>query len=290
MAMKPIYNINILVRNKNANELISLSRLLELYSIHIGRKNEITALATNNIRDDFVIISIMMGNDYLPKLGYINHEHLWESYYELVKMIENNETLIINNTINNKIFSKFMYIIYKNLSNNFKKVTIHTYNLNRTKSYFDGLVWCLNMYKNGICTKYDYIYIGKKSPHPYELLFYISSNENLIEIPKSNIEPIPVDIYPLILLPKKGSYLISEKYRFLLDGELKYLYEVEECKICDGFKKNLNKLNKKIHSENLKEEYNNELHKYNEHKKKHIVSFNINDIYNIIKIANKINI
>lgn len=295
MGMKPIYNINILVRNKNANELISLSKLLECHSKYIKRDNDILTLAYDNLRDDFVIVSIMMGNDYLPKLGFINHENLWESYYKLIKIIDDNDTIIKNGVFDVNISKKFMYLIYKSLTNSFKKININTYDYNRTQSYLEGILWCLNMYQNGECPKYDYIYTGKNSVHPYEILFHLCSDNN-INIPISHIKPIDSQIYPLFVLPKKAIKLIPEKYRKLMDNQLKYLYEAEECILCSELKQNINSVNNKLEKlikesdeyKDLKKKNNIEILKYKEHKKIHQEIINIDDINKIIKITDKL--
>ena len=147
MGMKPIYNINILVRGKAENELISLSKLLQLHCKTINRVDKIENLATSILRDDFVVISIMMGNDYLPKLGYIKHDKLWKIYYDLMKSLHNNETLMNSDcTFNIDIATKLMYSAYNNLSKSFKKISLNTYNEVRSQSYLEGLYLLLKVF------------------------------------------------------------------------------------------------------------------------------------------------
>jgi len=290
MGMKPIYNINILVRGKTQNELISLSRLLQLHSQKINRLDKIEILSNSTIRDDFVIVSIMMGNDYLPKLGYISYEKLWKLYYELIKNTPEDETLMNNNnTFNNNVFKRFLFCVYKNLPTGFKKVSINTYNETRATSYLEGLLWCLKMYNIGKCPKYNYAYIGNRSPHPYELLFHMCSITN-IELENSEFKPISSEIYSLIIMPKKASYLIPVKYHTLINNELKYLYEVEECQSCIQYKENSNLLSKQIQNSDeydpyfdlIKTNFKNNMNKYIKHKKIHSNKFGIDDIIKII--------
>lgn len=294
MGMKPIYNINILVKSKDANELVSLSKLLQLYCKHINREDILLNLANSNLRDDFVIIAIMMGNDYLPKIGYINHENLWKIYFKMIMTIDDNKTLINNNTFDLEIARKLMYSFYNNLSKGIKKITINSYDENRSKSYVDGLIWCLNMYNSGTCSKYDYIYTGKKSPHPYELFFYLCSEQHTIDLISSDTKPIPDEIYPLIVLPKKAAHLIPKKYHKLMDNELKYLYEIEECDTCVNHRNKFKSFYKDIKNEIdddkiklLKDEYKKEMKNYMDHKKIHINTFNINDIQKILNLCKK---
>ncbi|QKF93623.1 5'-3' exoribonuclease [Fadolivirus algeromassiliense] len=290
MGMKPIYNIYILVKGKGSNELISLSKLLSLYAKFINRENKISDLAYSNLRDDFVIISVMMGNDYLPKMGYINHEELWRQYYKLIK--SNSElTLIKNGTFDLECARKLMFMIYNSLSPSFKKISIKTMNESRSKSYINGLLWCLTMYNTGVCPKYDYIYTGNQAPHPYELYFYLCGELNDIILPVSNSQPIPLEIYPLLILPKKAIELIPTKYHTLIDGQLKYLYEIEDCDKCTTYRSKFKILYKQIKDEideelveKIKEKYKLEMAEYMKHKKIH-AEFNINDIYKILNIV-----
>ena len=296
MGMKPIYNINILVRGKAENELISLTKLLLLHCKTINRLDKIENLSISTLRDDFVVISIMMGNDYLPKLGYVKHDKLWKIYYDLIKSLHENETLMNNDyTFNSDIMKKFMYNAYNSLSKGFKKVKISTYNEIRSKSYLEGLLWCLKMYQIGKCPQYNYSYIGNMAPHPYELLFHMHA-EKEISLKESNYQPIPAEIYSLIIMPKNASYLIPKKYHNLMNHELKYLYEIEECVKCIKYKSNIKTINKEIKEcdendlEVIKNKYKQNFNEYLCHRKTHGKSFNVDDINKIIEVANKIKI
>ena len=298
MALKPIFNINIFVKGKIINELLSIEKLIKHHAGTLNNFNKLDILIDSNTRDDFVIISLMMGNDYLPKIGFVQYENLWKHYYNFMKNKEDN--LIQNNTFT-QTFQQFIYYIYKSLSTGFQKINISKMdNFDCAKKYLEGLIWCLNMYKTGVCPMYDYMYIleddEKKSPHPYELLLYLSFYGNHIEILKSNTSPISSDIYPLVIMPKSGSNLLKQKYQELMNNELKYLYEGEECELCKNSKIKLNDLIKKKteckknknSDENynkLKKEFSKKYRKYLKHKKTHYNIFTIEDINKIIKYA-----
>lgn len=308
MGMKPIYNINILVRGGSENELISLTKLLHLYTKRINRNDVIENLTNSNIRYDFVIISIMMGNDYLPKLGYIKSDKLWRIYYDLMISLHDDETLMNDNfTFNYDILKKLLLKIYNNLSKSCKTVTLNTYDGERAQIYLEGLLWCLKMYQQGTCPRYDYIY-DFNSPHPFELLFYTFA-EPQITIKESNAKPIPAKVYPLIIMPKKAMYLIPKEYHSLMNNELSYLYESEECEVCASYKNTFKDINKKIsiaeaskpdpdndEINKLKNNYKEKMNSYMKHKqihkqihkKSHKNNFNIDDIYKILKITNNI--
>jgi hypothetical protein len=236
----------------------------------------------------------MMGNDYFPKLGYIKADKLWKTYYDLILSLHNNETLLANNTFNVPIFKKFLHGIYNNLSNSCKKVTAFTYDENRSKSYLLGLLWCLKMYQTGTCPKYDYAY-SENMVHPYELLYHIFADKTKLEV-ELNQKPISADIYTLIVMPKKAKFLIPEKYHNLMDSELKYLYEAEECTTCSNHKTVTKQINVQIKDlggrnseikevDELKIKYNDNMSSYLKHKKTHDKQFCVEDIEKIIELA-----
>lgn len=283
MGMKPIYNINILVRSRNENSLISLKKLLLLHANNINKNDTIENLAAKSFRDDFVIISLMMGNDYLPKLGYINYIRLWDTYFHVVKNINPDESLINNDgSYNLDMIQSLFYNIYNNLNNGYKKINSNSYIKQRSMSYLEGLLWCLKMYQTGKCPKYDYIFLGNQSPHPYELMYCLYS-ENVNFNLSSNIEPISAMVYPLLVLPKCASFLVTEKYRKLVNNELKYLYEMEDCTECAKYKKEIKRL---YGIEEQKKEYHNVINTFVQHKKTHH-RFNIDDVNKIIELTKK---
>ena len=300
MGMKPVYNINILIKAKECNELISFKNLLHLHCKYLDRDAPINELCNSSLREDFIILSVMMGNDYLPKVAYINYEKLWKIYQEFI--LKSSKTIINDeNSFNVNEAINFMLLIYNSLSPGFKKVSIASYNDERSNSYLEGLLWCLNMYKTGKCPKYDYMY-SYNSPHPYELLFHLSNKTQKIQLNKyENFKPISSKIYPLIIMPKKASYLLTKQQQKLMNGELKYLYEKEECRECEKQLAILNKIRCDLQTENDQDDANNINEKidetirnkfknlekqYKNHKNAHSV-FGINDIHKIILIAEK---
>ena len=289
MGMKPVYNINILIKGKEVNEIISLKNLLHAYCKFLNKDNTINELKNSCFRDDFIVLSIMMGNDYLPKVGYINYEKLWKCYKILISKID--QTIINNDTnFNIPVLSHFLLILYNSISSGYQKVNISTYNPEQSNLYLEGILWCVNMYRTGICPKYDYIYETGNSPHPYELLFHVCSEKNNIKCIKTDFKPIPSYIYPLVVMPRKASYLLNKKQQDLMTNDLNYLYEREECIKCHNLKMKINKIRKQIleteENNNLKEDFKTIEINYKNHIKTH-GEFNIDDIHKIIFIFNK---
>lgn len=311
MGMKPIYNINILVRSKGENELISLSNLLKLHARKLDRCDKLDKICNSYIRDDFIIVSIMMGNDYFPKMGFINADKIWKIYYTYMSDFQDNETLIMNGEFNVEIFGEFLLKIYNSLLSGYKIIDTNTYNKLKAESYLTGLLWCLNMYSTGMCPCYEYAYCYN-SPHPYELLFHIYSNNVVLN--KSTMKPISPEIYPLIVMPKRAINFIPKKFHTLMNNELKYLYEEENCSECLRYKQKISEIKCQISSaidktdeisetnetdeadktsetndkQILKQSHHNATESYRNHKKVHVNHFNPDDIYKIINLAMKI--
>ncbi len=146
-------------------------------------------------------------------------EALWDSYGKSGK------GLVKDGQFNNGCMEKFMWSIYNKLGAQYRKVTVDIIDNKRVESYVNGLLWCLQMYKTGICPNYGYTYTGQGLVHPYEMLLYFCRGE--VHMLKSDVKPIEASVYPLLIMPYAGKGLVPKKYHKLMDGELKYLYEVE---------------------------------------------------------------
>lgn len=245
---------------------------------------------------DLSFILLFMGNDYLPKLLYISFDSLLKSYKMALRI--NKKGLINENmTINIKFLKDLMMI----LSLNFKNIgwincfSIIDFDIKLYKNYIEGLLWCVDCYKNGMCLKYDYMYEHKKSPHPLGIFYYLAFN-NKIEKPIPNPEPIPDYIYALLVIPKKAKNLIDPKYHSIMDNKLKFLYEEENCKECVQMHSKLSDLDKTIkymitineNFDKLREESTNLSKKLTKHKAIHkSISFNdIKFVINLLKNNN----
>lgn len=295
MGIKPIFNINILISENGNRELVSLKHLLGLFGTSLNTSNDMYVLANNNLRDDFVIISLMMGNDYFPKLAYVNYMKLWDCYDIFYKQYR--DTITCNGKFNVDNFKKFMNIVYSNIAEGYKTVNINTYNKSRVRSYLEGLIWCLNIYNTGKCLNYEYAYTGDKPVHPYELYFHLFSEDILEDVlPNGKFSlPISAYIYPLLIMPLSAKNLIPEKYHTIVDTELKYLYDMENCVECKKLQSSYKLTKTKVDTcknDKLVDKYaviyREQFAAYNTHKKTHKRTFGSSDIKNIIKLCEEI--
>lgn len=282
MAIKPIVDINILFKAKYANKLVSIKKLIELHAEKIGLTQN---LANSCMRDDFVIVSLLMGNDYFPKISCIKNTKIWDVYFKFIK--KEKCFMMKDGCRYGKRFEMFMVELFNSLSIKYKKEIV--YDFGGTRLYLEGLLWCLNMYQTGECSKYDYVY-DKKSQHPF--MIAILANEHYV-VPKSLVHPINSKLYPVFVLPSGAKEFVIEKYKYLLTDDMVKLNE--RCEICDGLRARLSELHKAIkimktfgdNPVSQSKEYGEVMKNLMCHKKKHLN--NEGELINkIIEIVNKI--
>jgi hypothetical protein len=278
--------IYIMLKNKYENIIISVEKLIDDLSNSINKKIN-KKIYNKKLRTDFSIISILNGNDYIPKLKFSNNEILWYAY---LKTKNKRKDYLINKGIFNKIFLKeFITNLLVIMKPRYNKFNIKEFNKKYIENYLQALLWCNNMYKNGCCSMFDFM-CHEVSPKPIDVLHYLLINKNInLIIPKSNTKPINTSIYPLLLLPKKASDLIPNKFKSILNTKLNYLYKNEECEFCNSINKKI-----KIKKSSLDNDFSindkilNEIKELNSqlktHKKTHKFKFNINDINYIVSL------
>lgn len=294
-------NINILIKQDQSYELVNIDKLIELFSKKFTFDFDIKSLRT-----DFSLISLMLGNDYLPKLPSTNMDNIWNTYIK-ASNAKNNHIMLDSSTYNLPFLRYYLLRLSDELLPQYKKIKMLTDVVTLSRNYLEGLLWCMNMYHTGVCSMYDYCYTLDIAPTPVEILFFLEQNQNNIMLPTSDTPAISCDIYTLFIMPKQAKSLIANKYHNVMNTYLKHIYDVENCAICAQFKISVSNKNKllKIQRENVKDddseqvalskktEINNtilqtqqEMKKYKQHKNTHTVEFNSEDIRKILQITN----
>jgi hypothetical protein len=158
MHEKKIYIFNL----KPFRKIISIKKLIKsLESIFMNN---------DNLRDDFCLISIMMGNDYIPKLKLVNEKSLIETYKQFSVLnlpIFKDLKIIIKN------FILFLNFLISNM-NFFNKVDCNDINYDNAKIYMDGISWCLRSYKQTTCVNNNFV-CDINPQHPLNILLYCNS-------------------------------------------------------------------------------------------------------------------
>ena len=204
MGLDRIYNIDILTKTNKDYETISIQNLLSIHSSTFGNINDdIFTLAKSPIRQDFVALSIMMGNDYLPKVFYFDYDRVWKIYLDTRKYIK--DFLIKNGTFNFKFFREFMLRFILHIPKSYRYIHLKNYFSYTEKNihnYLSGILWCIDMYKTGKCPMIDF-QCANTAIMPAHILFYIEQKHN-ISIPRSFVRPLDGHVCALLVLPKKA--------------------------------------------------------------------------------------
>jgi hypothetical protein len=270
--IKDIFNIFVYCDLRvNKDEIMSLGVLLEAHTAKYG--------ISKNFGKDFTFISILVGNDYLPKINYVDLDKLWDGYKIWINLYKNgiiNDDLVIN--------IDFFIKIINHAVNNTKKYLLQSFNIDDYKShvykdYMEGVLWCVDMYNKGQCYRYNYMYKSDDTPNPLGLIFNLYAYPEITKLNNINSSNANSNLYAILVFPRKALILIDKKYhKFAKKCDI--LYEEEDCEICQEFYDKLNILDSKnaeykLISKNLKL-----------HKKIH-PRLNVHDIQNIIDNFNE---
>lgn len=114
---------------------------------------------------DYVLIVLLLGNDYLPKLSNIDYDTIINNYNRYLK--HKNPPIISDNKVNYDNFINYLTYIILN-----KKVKLNFKNIDwlRFEKYYNNILWCLKIYKvidndknyiedtNNVINIYNFIY------------------------------------------------------------------------------------------------------------------------------------
>jgi len=294
MSLYNIDKIDILVKTPGEYNIVSINKLITAHCKKYGEVDKIDPIGLKllPIRQDFAVVSTMMGNDYLPKLSFVKFEKLWDAYRTTRKVTKR---FLMNGYKFDIVFLKeFLINVNLNLPVQFKATCLQKYTDYGEKNmmhYLRGLLWCFKMYNTGNCPMYNYVFDTSCAPSPTNLLFFLEKGNLNISVPESAVKPLDVYACAILLLPKKAYKLLPEKYHYLVQNKLTPYYEMEECNTCYNFKQKIKKLNEAIYEgrkvdkvctneKNLVRRYNDE---YANHKEIHINDYTIEKVRYIIE-------
>jgi 5'-3' exonuclease len=236
------HNIYVMRKNKQEFDIINMGILLDKHTDRYG--------CGINPGHDFMALNMMLGNDYLPKVHYIDYDKIWSGYKFALACGKHGIVLTSSELdIDVGCIMDIMTGVIKNMISRYKKeFYVKFYDRKVCDDYINGMLWCLDMYNDGICKQYDYIYRHKSTPHCYGLyLQLLHKNLKTIKPFPNNSEPIPDELYSIILIPKKAKKMLDKKYHEFIDSEeLEILYRDEYCKNCDKLVSNIKNLEDKL--------------------------------------------
>lgn len=290
MNTKNIHNIFVMHKTGTKIDFINLGVMLELHSELFGY--------SRRPGNDFTVLNVVLGNDYIPKINFIDFYRLWKCYGQTLKY--DNEGLV---TGDKKISRVFLIDVIHNIINDVPKNLINKFNITTYRTdiydnYIEGMLWCMHLYDSGFCNKYDYVYEFTDSPHPIGLLLTLHTKDEFMMIKENFTQPIEKELYGILLIPKCAKNLLDKQYHNLLDNnKLSLLYEYEECDTCKKFHNELSELTHEYDNDTdndgnnkkdsvLKGKVTQKSKQYTVHKKTHS-DITLNDINRIKKIYDK---
>lgn len=199
---------NIIVGNDADIVVMSVARS----EIHIDMYNNIFPfkgiinvddILKNTVSNNFVLTSLFLGNDYIPKLLFTTPDKLWNCLEKFNTPILNYEC-IKNKNITHQTYADLL-LYFQFISTVIPKtrlsfVDVH-YDKDLVKNYLDGLFWCLYLYLTGNCLAYDYTFEYKAAPLVQYIIKYISEDIPNFSLQQSDACPIYHKIYPIFVLP-----------------------------------------------------------------------------------------
>jgi hypothetical protein len=151
--LNSIYNSNqdnICICSKDSDMILIAHSLSINKSIRIDvitNFRPIQIVYINNFKKynlDYVLLVILLGNDYLPKISNITYESIINTYEKYIKY---NKPIISNNTVNYDNLIEFITFFIIVGTKKKIKFSFGNFDPNRFDIYMNNLIWCLGYYK-----------------------------------------------------------------------------------------------------------------------------------------------
>lgn len=149
-----------LIANSNQNNICICSKdsdmILIAHSLSINKSIKIDVITNfrplqivyvnkfKKFKLDYVLLVLLLGNDYLPKISNINYKSLIDTYETFIKY---NQLIISNGKIDPNNLVEFInyYMMYG--SKKKIKMQLDNFDIDRFNIYYNNLLWCLKYYK-----------------------------------------------------------------------------------------------------------------------------------------------
>ena len=114
---------------------------------------------------DYILIILLLGNDYLPKLSNVDYDTIISNYNKYIN--HQNPHILVEDKIDYKNLINYLTYIILN-----KKIKLNYKNIDndRFEKYYNNILWCLKKYKvidndknyvedtNNVINIYNFIY------------------------------------------------------------------------------------------------------------------------------------
>lgn len=174
-----LISYSIIINNRINIDIMSNLRPIKFIDVNkltkLEKKIKLDKKIIDTYGPDYILITLFLGNDYLPKISNMSYDVILKNYFTYMahgnNRIINNKTIIPENLIN---FITYI-ILDKKVKYNFKNL-----DLDRFSVYYNNLCWTLAQYKI-LNNKLNYIQDGGKSDNESN-----SNSQDLIDVkPKS---------------------------------------------------------------------------------------------------------
>jgi hypothetical protein len=219
----------------------------------------------SQIKYDFVLINLLMGNDYLPKASFLKLENVWKAYQIIAPnryivrrdnqlIIDWTKGLIVCNNSDIRIDPIFFHDLIYNATKHtpkhlLKKFTFESLKDSLYSDYIKGLYWCFAMYRVGSCLDCCYAYDHRTAPHITGVMLSIMTTQSYhIEETRRNIDQ---GLYGILLIPEKAKNLLNKEQQMVLEKMLvkhPIIYEEGRCEKCKNYHKQMSELNREYKS------------------------------------------
>ena len=188
--------INTIIENKNNNHSVAIisndsdTIIISLcsninnitifnrqYFINIDKLKQLFVGEYHTNYMDFVVLSLIQGNDYFPKLKYISFDSVWKAYnlYIDTQTLVNKgkDISIYQNGITNDNFKKYIECLIYCMPKQYRKCDLTTdllIEIYNKKNYIECLNYCIDLYCSGKY-KSETIAYNNIQLHPIVFLF-----------------------------------------------------------------------------------------------------------------------
>tara|TARA_Y100000389_G_C17470312_1_gene529889 strand:- start:2903 stop:4195 length:1293 start_codon:yes stop_codon:yes gene_type:complete len=222
--------------------ILSAARPLTNVYLILPEKAKLSAVSIDTLwknikctRDDLSVLATLTGNDYLPGLPGITMDSLLKNY---------------KNTIvkQGRIRTKALLLLLESTMDDKKTVRIEEDSiLCDPDLYFQGILWCLDMYATGSCSNWQYTY-RNLAPNKEDCLNYLHSIKSTLSLRQSkspNNKPLTCDETLLLLLPHWGRDMLPERLHAIRDHPELAHWTKPLCQECSVFKEKIAELNRR---------------------------------------------
>jgi len=204
---------------------------------------------------DFVLLSILAGNDYIPKLSGVGLPTVWNAYEALRGSLSCEEgpgagALL---TSNGQFHWPSLVVLLEALAKDEnpaqgnetadKPRVMEPKSAHRVEQYLSGILWNVDMYVNGQCCNQVYTYPHSAAPSPSQILRWCLVQKEasgtqqwpLVKVPHSDGKPMSLRACLFAVLPRAAKALLPKPLQDLTESpKLTSLFEgTEDCEKCN---------------------------------------------------------